>query len=498
MKHVSAVVLAAGLGKRMRSGLAKVLHPVADRPMIWYMARVAQKVSDSHVVVVLGHQSEKVEAYLKHEAHHFANLHTVKQVQQFGTGDAVKQAKPVLCPQGHALAETCVILNGDTPLLTFETVQRLIAHHDTVRATITLLTTELTDPCGYGRVIRGANDQVTKIVEDCDATLPEKAVKEVNVGTYVVKSEFLFSALDQLKPQNAQGEYYLTDIVMMAVEQSLRVSALKTEDPRECFGINTREHLALAERLMRQRIRAKWLLAGVTMIDPNTTWIGDQVEIGQDTVLYPQVHLEGKTRIGQNVIIRAGSRLKDAEVADGAHIEDFCVLEGVIVEEGVTVGPFARLRPHTVLRKGSKVGNFVELKKVVLGEGSKANHLTYLGDADVGKKVNIGAGTITCNYDGYRKDKTIIEDGVFIGSDSQLIAPVKVGKGSVIAAGTTVTQDVPEDALAISRPEQVNRVGAAARRRALYSGQQHESMKTGHQGDTNRQAASRKTSERKK
>jgi len=471
MKNVSAVVMAAGLGKRMKSKKAKVLHPVADRPMVWYMATVAQQVSDSKVVMILGHQAERVEAYLKEAMPEGTPLHIARQMQQLGTGDAVKQAKPELFPNGQAVAKKCVILNGDTPLLTRDTVEKLLAHHDSQQAVVTLLTTDLPDPKGYGRIVRGQDQAVLNIVEDSDASAEEKAIREINVGTYVVDGQFLFTALDQLQPQNAQGEYYLTDIIAMAVAQDLRVSAMKTDDPRECFGINSREHLAIAEQVMRERIRSKWLVEGVMMMDPATTWIGADVEIGRDVVLYPNVHLEGQTTIGEDAVIRAGSRIKDCRIGEGAHIEDHCVLEEAVVESGTSIGPFARLRPGTIVRQGAKVGNFVEIKKSELKEGAKVNHLSYIGDAEIGKKANIGAGTITCNYDGFTKSKTIIGDGVFVGSDSQLVAPVKIGAGAVVGAGSTITKDVPEDALAVSRPEQVNLKGVAAKRRASRSGQ---------------------------
>jgi bifunctional UDP-N-acetylglucosamine pyrophosphorylase/glucosamine-1-phosphate N-acetyltransferase len=471
MKNVSAVVMAAGLGKRMKSKKAKVLHPVADRPMVWYMATVAQQVSDSKVVMILGHQAEKVEAYLKEAIQDGTPLQVARQVQQLGTGDAVKQAKAELFPNGQAIARNCVILNGDTPLLTRETVEQLLAHHETQQATVTLLTTELPDPKGYGRIVRGQDQTVLKIVEDSDASPEEKAIREINVGTYVVDGQFLFTGLDQLQPQNAQGEYYLTDIIAMAVDQGLCVSAMKTDDPRECFGINSREHLAVAEQVMRERIRTKWLVEGVMMIDPATTWIGADVEIGRDAVLYPNVHLEGQTTIGEDVVIRAGSRIKDCRIGEGAQIEDHCVLEESVIESGALIGPFARLRPGTMVRQGAKIGNFVEVKKAEVKEGAKVNHLSYIGDAEIGKKANIGAGAITCNYDGFTKSKTIIGDGVFVGSDSQFVAPVTIGAGAVIGAGSTITKDVPEDALAVSRPEQVNLEGVAAKRRAARSGQ---------------------------
>ena len=469
MKRISAIVMAAGLGKRMRSKKAKVLHPVAGRPMVWYMASLARQVSDGSVVVVVGHQGEQVKAYLEQEKKALDPLDIAVQSKQLGTGHAVQQAKSVLMPKGKSAAELCLILNGDTPLLTKATVERLLAHHRDTQAVVTILTTELADPQGYGRVMRRAEGQVVKVVEDKDASPEEKTNQEINVGTYVVNTDFLFKALEKLKPNNAQGEYYLTDIIGMAVSQGLRVSGMKTTDSAECFGVNSREHLAFVEQVMRQRIRTQWLVAGVTMIDPNTTLIDDNVEIGQDTVLYPGVTIEGTSKIGCESVIRSHSRVTNSVIGDGVIIEDSSILDGAVVEQGATIGPFARLRPGAIVRTKAKVGNFVELKNVELGEGSKANHLTYLGDATIGKKVNIGAGTITCNYDGFKKERTVIEDGVFIGSDSSLVAPVTIGKGAVVGAGSTVTKDVPAEALALSRSEQVNREGWASRRRAMYA-----------------------------
>jgi bifunctional UDP-N-acetylglucosamine pyrophosphorylase/glucosamine-1-phosphate N-acetyltransferase len=373
-----------------------------------------------------------------------------------------------------------LILNGDTPLLQEKTVRELLRVHEAERATVTVLTAVLADASGYGRVVRGhsAERGVSRIVEDRDANAEEQAIREVNVGTYVVDGEFLFSALEKLDPSNAQGEYYLTEIVHLAEHSGRRVAAVVLDNPNEGLGINTRRQLADAEQVVRQQIRNRWLDAGVTMIDPASTWIDATVTIGKDTVLYPNVTLEGTTVIGEDCVLRSSIRLTDCTVGNGVEILDHCVFVDSRIEDDARMGPFVHLRPGVVVRKKAKVGNFVEMKKTDLGEGSKANHLSYLGDTTIGKGVNIGAGTITCNYDGVRKYQTVIGDGVFLGSDTQLIAPVTVGAGAIIAAGTTVTEDVPADALVIGRVPQVNRPGWAARRRALQVGVDRETKST--------------------
>jgi len=344
---------------------------------------------------------------------------------------------------------------------------------------VTILTAILGDANGYGRVVRqpSSGNRVIRIVEDRDADAKEKSIREINVGTYVVDGDFLFSALEKLRPSNAQGEYYLTDVVQAAVEQDRPVAAVVLDDPHEGLGVNTRRQLAQAEQTVRRQIRHRWLDAGVRMIDPDSALIDAGVTIGKDSVLYPNVVLEGTTAIGEDCIVRSGTRITDCVVGNGVEILDHCVFRESHIEDGATLGPFTHLRPHVMVRKGAKIGNFVEAKKTELGEGSKANHLSYLGDARIGKGVNIGAGTIKCNYDGVRKAETVIGDGVFVGSDTQLIAPVTVGAGSVIAAGTTVTENVPDDSLVISRLPQVTRPGWAAKRRALLESPQEARVK---------------------
>lgn len=474
---LGVIIMAAGLGKRMKSALAKVLHPVAGRPMVLYVLDIACGLAEQGVAVVVGHQGADVRKVVEAVGGQVA---VAEQTKQLGTGHAVLQARPVFGDAPHRTPTRYLILNGDTPLLTEATVRELLAMHDAQGAAVTLLTAVLDDASGYGRVIRhrreewlqgAADNRVQSIVEDKDASPAERNVREINVGTYVVDGDFLFPALDKLDPRNAQGEYYLTDIVQMAVQQGRIVSALRLRDIDEGLGINSRVQLAEAEGVIRRRIRERWLEAGVTMLDPTSTWIGVDVTIGRDTLLYPNVTLEGRTVIGENTVVHSGTRITDCTIGQRVEILDHCIFRESQVEDDSHIGPFAHLRPGAIVRRKAKVGNFVEMKKAELGEGSKANHLTYLGDARIGKGVNIGAGTITVNYDGVNKHQTVIEDNVAVGSDTQIIAPVTIGHGAYIAAGTTITEDVPADALVISRVPQVTREGWAARRRALQSGQ---------------------------
>ena len=468
---LAAVVMAAGLGKRMQSKHAKVLHPVAGRPMVLYSVDLALRVAGHQIAVVVGHQADRVSEVIKQATagrNGHVPLSIVEQRELLGTGHAVLQTRPVFVESGRSMPAQLIILNGDTPLLRESTLRELLEVHRRQEAAVTILTAVLEDASGYGRVVRpSSDDYVSRIVEDRDADAAVKAIHEINVGTYIVDGDFLFSALEQLQPTNAQGELYLTDIVQTAVEQGRRVAAVRLEDPNEGLGVNTRRQLAEAEQVVRRQIRSRWLDAGVHMVDPESTWIDAGVTIGKDSVLYPNVMLEGSTVIGEDSIVRSGTRITDCIVGNRVEILDHCVFRDSRIEDDATLGPFTHLRPQVLVRKGAKIGNFVEAKKTELGEGSKANHLSYLGDTKIGKGVNIGAGTITCNYDGVRKAETIIEDGVFIGSDTQLVAPVTVGAGSVVAAGTTVTQNVPPDSLVISRVTQVTRPGWAAKRRAL-------------------------------
>jgi bifunctional UDP-N-acetylglucosamine pyrophosphorylase/glucosamine-1-phosphate N-acetyltransferase len=496
VRGLGAIVMAAGLGKRMKSKLAKILHPVAGRPMVLYAVELADRLAGAGVAVVVGYQGAQVKTVIEKHWARASGLGGVRgtaqrergmtahvtsralqpppiliaeQKEQLGTGHAVMHARTAFARARGGPASTYVILNADTPLLTEATVRDLLELHEAERAAVTLLTAVLDDPSGYGRVVRDDERRVLRIVEDRDATRAEARLNEINVGTYVVDGSFLFEALDKLEPRNEQKEYYLTDIIGLAVERGLKVSAVVARDADECLGINTRRQLAAAENVVRRQLCNRWMEAGVTLRDPATTYLDADVEIGRDTVLYPHVTLEGKTRVGEDCVIRSHSRITDSLLGHRVVVQDSCVIREARLDDDSTVGPFAHLRPGTVLRRTAKVGNFVEMKKAELGEGSKANHLSYLGDAKIGRGVNIGAGTITCNYDGVRKHETVIEDEVFVGSDSQLIAPVTVGRGAVVAAGSTITNDVPADALAVARSRQVNRPGWAARRRAMLA-----------------------------
>ncbi len=435
--------------------------------MLGHAMLLARTITTNPIGVVVGHGADQVQGYLDEEQLQFEPYRLVEQTQQLGTGHAVQQAFPVLNADSSSVANQYVIMCGDTPLLSKETISALVNYHQSEGATLTLLTTILENPSGYGRVIREKAGTVSRVVEDRDASAQEKEVSEINVGTYVVESPFLEKALGQLKPQNAQGEYYFTDIIEMAVQAGKKVAAWSTEDFLETTGVNTKVHLALVEKEMRRRISEQLMLAGVTIVDPERVVVDHQVTVGQDTVLHPGVVLEGQTKIGEHCIIRANSRVTSSVLGRGVIIQDACVLQEATVDEEAIIGPMAHVRPGSVIHRRAKVGNFVELKKTEVGEGSKVNHLSYLGDTTIGRNVNVGAGTITCNYDGYRKAQTIIEDNVFIGSDVQLIAPVKIGEGALIAAGTTVTEDVPANSLGISRVAQINKEGTAARRRAL-------------------------------
>lgn len=454
MKGIATVILAAGKGKRMRSKTAKVLHHLSGMPMILYPLEIAERLSE-RVIIVVGHQGRSIQRLLEGKA-----LKVVVQNQLLGTGDAVKRTKDALTDfDGDIL-----ILNGDLPLIKEKTIRELIRLHRQKTASMTLATAIMKDPAGYGRIIRDRNGRFIKIIEDADISNSERTIKEINIGVYLLRKGILFWALDRINSNNRQGEYYLTDIICVISEKGEDINTVLVSDSDEATGINNRADLARAESIMRRRITDLHMLKGVTIIDPMNTAIDHEVKIGIDSTIYPYTRIEGKSKIGEDCIIGPHVRITDSVIANRVEIKDASIIVGSKIESGVVLGPFAHIRHGSLLKKGAKIGNFVEVKNSSVGSGSKANHLSYLGDAKIGKDVNIGAGTITCNYNGLNKHETTIGDGVFVGSDTQFIAPVKIGKGSVIAAGSTITDDVPPDSLALSRTKQVNKKGWAKKR----------------------------------
>ncbi len=446
--NIDVVVLAAGQGSRMKSDLPKVLHPIAGKPMLAHVLDCARSVDANDLHVVVGHGSDKVKA-----AFEGANdIQWALQIEQKGTGHAVKMALDNLAKSGITL-----ILYGDVPLIQSNTLQAL---NNLVSPTqMSLLTVNMDDPSGYGRIVRDENGKVTSIVEHKDANAAQLSIKEVNTGIMAVPTESLHKWLPQLSSDNAQGEYYLTDVIAMAVESGLNVETLQPEFAEETYGVNNRAQQAELERWYQARLVNELMTQGVTVLDPSRLDIrasGAGVNVGRDVVIDANVILEGEVMLGDGVQIEANSIIKNSSIAAGSVVKAFSHIEDANVAQGCDIGPYARLRPGAILENGAKVGNFCEVKKSVIGEGSKVNHLTYIGDASIGKNVNIGAGTITCNYDGVNKFKTQIEDGVFIGSNSSLVAPVVVGENATVGAGSTITKDVAANKLAVARGKQVS------------------------------------------
>jgi len=440
----------------MKSTLPKVLHCIAGRPLIEHVFRTAYSLGPATVTVVVGHKADVVRERLGGRQ----NVRFVIQEPQLGTAHALQQAEQVLAGRSG----TVVLLSGDVPLLTHRTLRDLVGAHRGAQAAATVVTATVDRPYGYGRILR-ADGRIVRIVEERDATPAERQIKEINGGIYAFDLAPLFDALRGIASQNAQGEFYLTDLVAIYRRRKLPVETLMVENAAEIRGINSRTELAEVSRLVRQTKNEELMAAGVTLVDPATTYIEPDVEIGPDTIVHPGVTIEGSTKIGAACEIQANVRIADSEIGDRVTINNFCLIVGARVADGVAVGPFAHLRPESDVGEGAKVGNFVELKKTTLGPGSKVNHLSYLGDATVGAGVNVGAGTITCNYDGVNKHRTVIEDGAFIGSDTQLIAPVTVGKGAYVGAGSSITQDVPPGSLGIARGRQTNIEGWAERKK---------------------------------
>ncbi|GAC1345412.1 MAG: bifunctional UDP-N-acetylglucosamine diphosphorylase/glucosamine-1-phosphate N-acetyltransferase GlmU [Myxococcales bacterium] len=464
---LAAVILAAGKGTRMKSDRAKVLHVACGRPLAWFPVRAALALDVAPAVVVVGHQGEAVRSELSAQFPG-APLRFAVQAEQLGTGHAVQCAQAALQEAGVVDKSAVLILAGDTPLLRAETLQRLSAAYHASGSPLALVTVRPRDATGYGRIVRDAAGAIQRVVEEKDATESERRIGEANASIYLCEAGFLFRALAALSPRNAQGEFYLTDIVAAAAQLAREGKAkapASVEAPEDdVAGVNDRAQLAWAAGELRLRRLDALMKSGVTIVDPRATWVDEGVEVGLDAVLEPLVSLRGTTRVGKGVSIGQGCVIVDTSIADGATLLPYSHLEGAVVGAKAIVGPFARLRPGAQLGEQAHVGNFVELKKTTLGKGSKANHLTYLGDATIGDGCNIGAGTITCNYDGANKFQTVIEDGAFIGSDTQLIAPVRVGKGAYVGTGATVREDVPAGSLAVSAGKQRNIEGWVERR----------------------------------
>lgn len=466
MGSLAVVILAAGQGKRMYSQTPKVLHPLLGEPMLGHVLATAAALQPDRLVVVCGHGRAEVEPYVAAwGVRHAAQLPEgvqplcLEQPSQGGTGHAVRCAQP-----GWQGADEVLILYGDVPLLTAPTLQGLRAARGD--RPLSLLAAELADPTGYGRVLRDASGHIAAVVEHKDASSEQRAVRLINAGMMCVDADFLADALPRLRPDNAQGELYLTDLLAMATAAGRAGVPHVLADHREALGVNNRAELAEASGLLRARLARSWMLQGVTLDDPATTTIETTVQLQPDVHLGGGVELRGQTRIASGARIDRGCVLTDTVVAEGAHMLPYTIASEAVVGRDVHVGPFAHLRPGTVLEERAKVGNFVETKKARLGAGSKASHLSYLGDADIGPDCNIGAGTITCNYDGVSKFKTTLGRGVFIGSDTQLVAPVTLGDDVYVGAGSTITADVPAGALALSRSPQQIREGWVAAKRA--------------------------------
>jgi bifunctional UDP-N-acetylglucosamine pyrophosphorylase / glucosamine-1-phosphate N-acetyltransferase len=448
MTNVFAVILAAGQGTRMKSKLYKVLHPVCGKPMVEHVVDHIQSIDVSRIVTVVGHGAELVKETLGNKSEY------VLQAEQLGTAHAIQQAEPVL----GGLEGTTLVVCGDTPLIRPETMQALYMHHAQNNAKATILTAVAENPTGYGRVLRDVNGQVAQIVEQKDATPEQQLVKEINTGTYCFDNKALFEALKLVNNNNAQGEYYLPDVIEILQKQGEVVTAYVTDSFDETLGVNDRFALSQAEELMRARINERHMRNGVTIINPQTTHISADAVIGSDTVLLPGTIIEGKTFIGEDCKIGPNSHIVNSTIGHKTTVHSSVVLDSEIGSE-TAVGPFAHLRPDSKLGNHVKIGNFVEVKKSTLGDDTKVSHLSYIGDAEIGRNVNVGCGSITVNYDGKNKFKTTIEDDVFVGCNTNLVAPVTIGEGAFIAAGSTITKEVPGDALAIARARQENKLG---------------------------------------
>lgn len=447
MRKYSAIILAAGKGTRMKSSLCKVLHPVAGRPMLCYVMQAVQAAGISRIAVVIGHQAGEVRQLVAGPG-----IDIAIQEPQLGTGHAVAAAQHLF--EGYD--GDILILCGDVPLIEPATINKMFDFHREKGSRLTVVTTFPDDPRGYGRIIRTPSKEIIRIVEDKEADKGQKSVKEINTGIYLVDAATLFSLVKRLGRDNAQGEYYLTDIVAEAVKDCVAVHGFVLENSQEVIGVNTRADLASISAIVWDRLRRDLMNDGVTLLDPGSVYVDYGVRVGADTVIHPSVTISGRTEIGRECVIESGVFIRDCTVGDRVSILLGSRMISSIIEAGTSIGPMAHLRPDSKIGRNARIGNFVEVKKTVVGDGSKASHLTYLGDSTIGKEVNIGCGTITCNYDGRAKHPTIIHDRCFVGSDVQFVAPVEIGEGSLIGAGSTITKDVPPRTLAVSRAKQKN------------------------------------------
>lgn len=445
-KSFAAVILAAGQGTRMKSKLAKVLHPVAGKPMVAYGVEAAKCAGVEKTVLVIGHQGEQVRAALNDQ------VDFAEQLKQQGTGDAVKCARPLL----EQRVEHVIVYYADMPLIKPETIQMLVEKHLAANATLTMLTVVSDDQMSFGRIVRDANGKAVRIVEEVETTPEEFAIHEINPGVYCFRADWLWQNLELLKPSPKKGEYYLTDLLAMAVAQGAVVETETIYDVSQCVGINTRVHLALAEKIMRERLRERIMLNGVTLLDPATTFVDADVEIGEDTIILPNTYLQGKTRIGSDCKIGPNAIVRDSIIGDACTIGP-SMIESSILEDHVDMGPFCHLRPNSYLSRHVHLGNYAEVKNSRLGEGVHMGHFSYAGDADIGAHTNYSAGVITCNYDGKNKHRTVIGENVFVGCDSMLVAPLTIGANARTGAGAVVTKNVPADTLAVGVPARVIR-----------------------------------------
>lgn len=441
-----AIVLAAGQGTRMKSKLYKVLHPICGQAMVEHVVDQLEALGVSEIVTVVGHGAEMVEEVLGDRVSY------TLQEEQLGTAHAVMQARGAL----EGKEGTTLVICGDTPLLTDDTLQQLITYHESIHSKATVLTSIEPDPTGYGRIIRNEQGVLERIVEQKDAETTELAIKEVNTGTYCFDNKELFEALETIGNENAQGEFYLTDIIEVLKVKGKVVAGYAMPDAREGLGVNDRAALAKARKVMQERINHRLMVNGVTLVDPQTTYVDVKVEVGPDTVIEGNVTLLGTTKIGSDCLITSGSRISDSTIGDSVTVTQ-SVIEQATLDNGSDCGPFAHLRPNASLGENVHVGNFVEVKNATVGKDTKVGHLTYVGDADLGREINIGCGTIFVNYDGVNKHRSTVGDGAFIGCDTSIIAPVTIGKGAFTAAGSVITKDVPEKALAIARARQENK-----------------------------------------